>query len=177
MQHSQWAAVMDILLVTLDVTSLYTNIPQSATYDSVLLALRIRGDLSDSQLSFLAEIMSLILFQNYFMFDQKLYHQIPGVAMGATCTPSVENLFMGTFEEKWILSSPYQSHIKLWCLYIDDIFMLWKGQIDQLDGFLMWLNHRDDNIRFTHASSGHSMTFLDVEIKRGDHMWITSVYR
>lgn len=64
--HLQWAGVHSILMVTLDVTSLYTSIPQTAAYDVVVAALRNRGDLSDTHLEFLMNLMHLVLFHNHY---------------------------------------------------------------------------------------------------------------
>lgn len=173
MQHAHWATEADIVLVTLDVTSLYTNVPQPAAYDSVVTALKGRGDLSDCLLSFLSELTNLTVYQNYFVFENTLYQLISGVAMGATFAPSIANLYMGTYEEKWIKSSPYTDHLKLWCRYINDIFLLWKGLVE----FLAWLNNRDNNIQFTHSHHANNVTFLDVLVKRGERGCITSIYR
>ncbi|KAJ1193338.1 hypothetical protein NDU88_002636 [Pleurodeles waltl] len=87
-------------LVTMDLESLYTNIPQQEAIDVVALYLNRRGD--DPALSFILKCLETVLFNNYFDFNGKMYHQIKGVSMGAACAPSVANLYVGAFEDKFI---------------------------------------------------------------------------
>lgn len=114
----------DIWLATLDINALYTNIPQDEAYRIVMSALKGRDDLSKLHLTFLDEMVKFVLFQNYFLFEGQLYHQRTGVAMGATCAPSVANLLMGSFEKTWLDRSEHRHQVKLWCRYIDDIFVI-----------------------------------------------------
>lgn len=112
--NNQWASEPDLLLVTLDVVSLYTVIPQAQAHSVVMASLHQRGDLSEQQLNLLSEFTSLTLYNNFFEFEDAIYLQCSGVAMGATCAPSVANLYMQKFEHDWLENSPYLTSIKLW---------------------------------------------------------------
>ena len=48
---------------------------------------------------FIKKSLELILYNNYFQFDDTTFHQILGTAMGAKCAPSYANIFMCHFEE------------------------------------------------------------------------------
>lgn len=97
--------------------------------------------------------------------------------MGATCAPSIANLFMARYEERWFQVNPYQSHIKLWKRFIDDVFVLWEGTSQQFELFFNWLNTCDTNIQFTYESSRYEITYLDVRVVKGAGEWITTLYR
>ena len=114
----------DELLLTLDVSSLYTNIPNDEGTMATLRALRrTRPDgIQPSNLS-LVEMLAQVLSYNNFQFDGKNYLQVRGTAMGTRVTPSYANIFMNDFEERHVYS--YHLQPVAWYRNIDDIFCLW----------------------------------------------------
>ena len=54
----------------------------------------------------------------YFVYDEVIYTQEEGAAMGSPVCPIVANLFMEWFEEKAIKSFKYE--IIIWRRYVDD---------------------------------------------------------
>ena len=79
----------DEILLTLDVSSLYTNIPNEGGTMAALRALRQArpGDTQPSNLS-LVEMLAQVLSYNNFQFDGKKYLQVGGTAMGTRVAPS-----------------------------------------------------------------------------------------
>ena len=85
----------DAILVSMDASSLYTNIPQEEgaeivckTYESFHTCnppIRAR---------FLREMLGLILQESSFQFNGENYLQIHGTAMGAKMVVSFANIFM-----------------------------------------------------------------------------------
>ncbi|KAJ1186984.1 hypothetical protein NDU88_003763 [Pleurodeles waltl] len=163
-------------LVTMDLESLYTNIPQQEAIDVVALYLNRRGD--DPALSFILKCLETVLFNNYFDFNGKMYHQIKGVSMGAACAPSVANLYVGAFEDKFIYNemAPFYENVQAWSRFIDDVFFIWKGSEDQLLEFYSWLNLCDTNLRFTIKYDHHLVEFLDVYIKHYQGPLLMTLY-
>ena len=104
------------ILLTIDVSALYTNIPNDEDTMAVLRTLRttIPSDTQPSNLS----LVELSL--NNFQFDGKNYLQISGTAMGTRVAPSHANIFMSNFEEKYVYT--YDLQPGAWYRYIDDIF-------------------------------------------------------
>ena len=94
----------DKFIFTIDITSLYTVIPNSEG----LLALkyffdqRISKEPSSEMLLRLAE---LVLTINCFSFAGNYYKQINGVAMGTKMGPSYANLFVGYVEHQFSIST------------------------------------------------------------------------
>ena len=85
----------DELLLTLDVSSLYTSIPNDEGTMATLRALRrTRLDgIQPSNLS-LVEMLAQVLSYKNFQFDSKNYFQVGGTAMGTRIAPSYANIFM-----------------------------------------------------------------------------------
>ena len=84
----------DSYLVTLDVSSLYTNIPHEDGIQACKSSLEKDG-ISTERITEIEELMKLVLGNNHFKFDGKHYLQKLGTAMGSSMAP----LFMGKFEE------------------------------------------------------------------------------
>ena len=84
---------------TLDVISLYTNIPLEES-------LRIMEEEFFPKTNcviptiFLSKMLELILKCNNFTFNRKHFLQVNGTAMGTRVAPTYANLFMAHFEEK-----------------------------------------------------------------------------
>ena len=88
------------LLVTLDVSSLYTNIPQLQGKQAIARALikhRCNGTYPCN--ASIIQLLNLVLSLNNFTFNGDHYLQVGGTAMGTKVAPSYANLFMADFED------------------------------------------------------------------------------
>ncbi|CAN7978809.1 unnamed protein product, partial [Ixodes persulcatus] len=162
------------ILVTIDVSSLYTNIPHNEGLAAVEEFLSLYpSSLADS--SCILRLLELILDCNNFMFDDEHYLQIQGAAMGSRMSPNYANIFMGKFEETFVWT--YAKIPAIYLRYIDDIFIIWNDTEDALLSFLSYLNGCHRTIKFTCNYSADSMNFLDVNVKKiGSHL-VTELYR
>ena len=114
----------DSILATLDVTSLYTNIPNEEGIEAIggyLFRYR-HNSLNPTNFS-LKKLLHLVLTTNNFKFDNKDFLQVGGTAVGTKLAPSFASLFMGYFEEKFVYT--YRLQPLLWKRFIDDIFFIW----------------------------------------------------
>ena len=105
------------ILVTMDVRSLDTNIPNKEAIEAVETTFN-RKSVGKRIFS---TFLRLVLTLNNFVFNSQNYLQIKGCAMGTKCAPSYANIFMGMFEERYIY--PLIKKISNFYLrFIDDIF-------------------------------------------------------
>ena len=151
------------ILVSYDVTSLFTNIPLQETIDiAINLISNHNSNLSITR----KELKKLLLFaisQTHFIFNSKFYNQIDGVAMGSPLVPVLANIFMGFDASKW-LNEYNHNKPKFYLGYIDGILAAYDNEQDSLN-FLSFLNNRHPNIKFTiEKQINHSIAFLDVFI-------------
>ena len=100
----------DCFFVTLDVASLYTNIPQNEALEIIQETLD-SWEFLQLPTNFLCHIAELCLQKNFFQFSDEYFWQISGIAMGCKFAPELANLFTERFEKKHILSSIYKQHI------------------------------------------------------------------
>ena len=82
----------------------------------------------------------------HFLFNDKIYDQTKGVAMGSTLDPALANLIMGYHTDEW-LNSEEIPKLLFYKRYEDDIFWLFKSKTDA-QHFLTFLNGQHFNINF-----------------------------
>ena len=87
-------------MVSFDVTSLYTNIPLTETIN--LIVDRLYSEKSVSVPPFPKAVFKRLLeiaTGGMFLYRDKLYRQVDGVAMGSPLGPSLANFFLGYIED------------------------------------------------------------------------------
>ena len=107
----------------MDVTSLYTNIPQEEGIDTVCRAYEIfyRNE-PPIPTQLLKRALRLILQENSFQFNGKNYLETHGTAMGTKMAVAFSNIFMNKVETEILSQSLFKPLV--WKRYIDDIFSL-----------------------------------------------------
>ena len=95
----------DAILCTLDVTSLYTNIPNLDGKQAAarfLIKHRQYGTGPEPSNTSLCRMLDMVLTMNNFRFDGNHYLQTAGTAMGTRVAPTYANIFMSDFEERHV---------------------------------------------------------------------------
>lgn len=165
-------------LVSFDVCSLFTSVPIVKL--KKLLFDKIKIELSDNlKSSQLINLINICLKQNYFRFDDKIYLQNDGLAMGSALSPFLAEFFMDYIEKTLFdYKHPLLEYIFTWIRYVDDVFCIWTGTKRQLDNFLNnILNKLDDHIKFTIELGNNSINFLDLTINIIDNRFAFNIFR
>jgi len=153
----------ETLLLTLDVSSLYTNIPNDEGIRACLLELsKHRPPDAFPTVQSLIWLLKLTLRLNNFEFNGNHYLQIGGTAMGTRLAPSYANIFMSELEQKLIEDHHLKPHT--WFRFIDDIFCIWTHGAEKLDDFIKHLNESHQTIKFTTEISDTKVNFLDTTV-------------
>ncbi|XP_045188274.1 uncharacterized protein LOC123546150 [Mercenaria mercenaria] len=162
-------------LVTLDVSSLYTNIPHNDGIDACKYFLQQDNHNSKLSTEEISHLLKLVLENNYFKFGDNYYLQRMGTAMGSSMAPTYASLFMGKFEHDFFQTRDIKP--TLWLRFLDDVFMIWDHSLDELHSFINEINSFHPNIKFTHTISNKSVSFLDVQVSKSDSLQIeTDIY-
>jgi hypothetical protein len=156
----------ELILVTMDVTSLYTNIPNHEGIVSVIKMLEPTYNRRVS-LHSLSKLLTAVLHLNNFNFNENNYLQVGGTAMGTRLALSYANLFMGRLEQK-LLKQLETMGLKpaLYLRYIDDIFMIWDQGEEKLNEFIKYMNESHNTIKFTCEYSREKVNYLDTSLNR-----------
>jgi len=164
------------VLCSFDVVSLFTNVPLLETVDICANALYHSSDVSPPTLSETSfkRLMIMVTTGVEFSFDDVMYRQSDGVAMGSPLGPVLANVFMG-YCESLIPSSEYPP---LYRRFVDDSFAYFAN-VDCLDVFKRKLDCLHPSLKFTcEFESSDSLSFLDVLVKKKPGGgFVTSVYR
>ena len=119
--------------------------------------------------------MSLVLEFSIFDFENELYLQKCGTAMGTKMAPTYANCFMGEVEETFMKSQHYKPFG--YKRFLDDIFMIWLHVREKLETFINHFNNISPELRFTHEICTNSINFLDVTViidnNNNNNIWTT----
>ena len=157
----------DTTLVSMDVSSLKTNIPQEEGTEIVCKAQDSFHNYNPPiPTCFLREMLGLILNESSFQFNGENYLQTHGTATGTKMAVSFANIFMDKIETSLIQQS--ETKPKEWRRYIDDIFSLWDSDKKDMHQFIEQANKFHPNIKFMAEISENEITVLDTVVSKGE---------
>jgi hypothetical protein len=152
----------EAFLFTLDVTSLYTNIPHEDGIACCSRAFLRFPDAKRPDLTILS-MLRLILSSNDFVFCNQRFLQTHGTAMGCAFGGSYASIFLGEWEERALR---LEKAPVLWLRFIDDILGVWTFSELDLLSFVNTVNSFNSNVQVTLSHSRSSVRFLDLEVYR-----------
>ena len=164
-------------MVSFDIKSLFTNVPLDEVLSICLDQLYNSELLPPPFCRAVCKDMLCIATKNVqFSFNNFMYRQIDGVAMGSPLGPILANIFVGFFENSLLCNS--QIKPLAYYRYVDDVFAVFLSK-SNVDSFHTALNAMHKCISFTvEEETSRKLNFLDICILRNsDNSFSTSVYR
>lgn len=165
----------DTLLVTADVSSLYTNIRHDLGYLAARYFIGKDDSIKESTRDFVLKLLKFAMEHNFFYYNGQYFLQRTGVAMGAKFAPSLANLFMALWENDHIFAWECPQ-LLFWRRFIDDAFFLWKGGAESLKFFMAKITSTKWGINFTYEYSITSVNFLDLTITKNEGRLLTKTF-
>ena len=169
----------DGILVSYDVTALFTNVPLNETIN-ILVEKAFADDwfnqtyglnLQKHQLTKLLEIATT---NQLFQFNGQLYEQIDGVAMGSPLGPLMANVFLCHLEDKLTRDGVMPTFYKR---YVDDTLARMPSTDAAVD-FLTTLNSLHPSLSFTmELPVDNKISFTGIVIIKNRTKIDTQVYR
>ena len=130
----------DHFMASLDIESLFTNIPLNEIIDICIDDLFCDTDtIQNLDRNDMRELLNLAAYESFFIFDQVMYRQIDGVTMGSPLGPILANAFLCHFEKQWLSECPPDFLPKVFKRYVDDIFVMFLCQ-SHLKDFVNYMN-------------------------------------
>ena len=155
------------LLMTMDVTSLYTNTPQ---VEGIQIVYSAYEEFYQNNLPiptvYIKLMLRLILQENSFKFANKHFLQLYRTAMGTKAAVAFANIFMAKIENQILQQSKHKP--LEWVRFIDDIASFWDVPIDEVKQFIEEANRFHPTIKFTASISCTEATFLNTTIYKGN---------
>jgi len=92
------------LFCTFDIHNLYTMLPQDEALNILMDFLMEHGyrKVKGMTLDTIRKLASIVLKENVFVYDKKIYKQTTGGAMGSSFTLTLANIFMWKWQKKFI---------------------------------------------------------------------------
>ena len=155
-----------LFMASLDVDSLFTNVPLNETIDICVELFKDRDSVAGLGKTDFHQLLSLAAKQSYFTFEDDIYIISP---LG----PSFANAFLCHHEKEWLQQCPSEFKPVYYRRYVDVVLFS-----SPLPLFQVYLNSKHQNISFTTESEhDNQLPFLDVFIRRDNGTFCTSVYR
>ena len=173
------------ILVSFDVTSLYTNINHELGVKAMEYWINKHPESLNSRFSkeFIIDSILLILTNNTFTFDDRIFLQKKGTAMGTKMAPSYATLVLGYLENELYrqVSNKMGEEISHyvytnWRRFLDDCYINWPYGEDKLKELHDILNSLDGGIQLTAETSCKELPFLDVMIRKDNTHLTTDIY-
>ena len=165
------------IIASLDVQSLFTNVPIDETIDIIVHNVSNHPHLPVPKipLTLLRRLLELCTKEAPFRSpDGKLYVQIEGVAMGSPLGPTFANFYMGEIEKRVFESDANKP--SLYARYVDDIFV---QVTDEKEIKLLQKSFQKKSVlEFTYEMNvDGKLPFLDVLVDTSEKTFHTSVYQ
>ena len=143
----------DAFPVSLEVASLYTNIPQEERINTACKAYQtFYRENTPIPTQSLRRILKLILQENSFEFNSKNYLQTHGTAMGTKMAVAFANIFMSAVETAKLNLLSGKDTLTIF-------FSLWRTERKEIDEFIALANRHHPSIKITAEISDKELTF------------------
>ena len=186
LDHLPTKVDFDSTFISLDVTSLYTNITHDRGIEAIAYWIENYPTyLIDTRFTkeFIIEGLLLVLKNNYFKFDNKIFHQLIGTTVGSNVSVIYAILFIAYLELQLysnvrdIYPRDYAEYIiPAWKRYIDDCFIICNNRYE-FQPFYLMISNLDQTIKFTKEDNTKELPFLDITvIKNHDNSITTDIF-
>ena len=157
MEH--FHAPLGSTILCADVTSLYPNIPIDIGITTVRTVLQNLRCFHIDHLNFLMDLLHWVLTENYCIFDDVIYHQVKGTAMGTPTAVSYSNIFLYGIESPLLLKYGHSYYTR----YIDDVFSIFHSPL-LAQSFITDFNSIIPSIKFEAVTIGLTGVMLDLTL-------------
>ena len=163
-------------LSSLDVESLFTNVPVTTTIDIIIDAAYHHNQLPPPPIDEqeLRQLLTICTSETAFQYSGKTFLQTDGVSMGSPLGPTFADFYMSILEN-YALSQDKISNPIFYVRYVDDILTVFRSN-NHLSHFKRRLIS-NSILNFTHETMlDDNFHFLDVNTHLSNNRITTSVY-
>ncbi|XP_055591158.1 uncharacterized protein LOC129743207 [Uranotaenia lowii] len=154
------------VMFSLDVVSLYANVPAENAYDFIEDQWHRLRKYTTLSLASLQQALSVVLKSSFFKYNNNYYKQIHGVPMGSSISGCIASICMETLEQGCI-ERLKQKNISLivYKRYVDDCFVVAKE--NDIDAIFEEFNNAHKTLKFTlEKEEQQTIRFLDMTLSR-----------
>jgi len=167
-----------VTMASFDIESLFTNVPLRETTE-IIVNKTTTLTLNEFGLdkTTYGKLLDIAAHHSVFTFNESLYTQVDGVAMGSPLGPCYANTFLCYHEQAWLNNCPSSFKPIYYRRYMDDTFLLFNDP-SHINPFMSYLNSQHPNIRFTcEAEQNNKLSFLDTTVTFHNGCFSVNTYR
>ena len=129
-----------LFMASFDINSLFTDVPLDETIDIIVdKAFNNSALYNGFSVSQLRKLLCLSVKNCFFLFNNRLYERVDGVAMGSPLGPLFANTFLPFHERNWIANCAPEFKPLFFRRYVDDCFVVFRSP-DHVRPFHEYLN-------------------------------------
>jgi hypothetical protein len=123
-------------------------------------------------------LAQIVIGQNYFQYDDKVYSQESGLAMGSPTSSVFSEMYLQYMESMEIYNTLVCNNIMGYFHYIENILVVYDKTFTYMDKVLESFNKIMPTMKFTIEKERENMiNFLDITIEKEQDKLIFYVYR
>lgn len=161
----------NVLLITYDVTSMYTNMPHEELLSSTKKALEANiymdFGIKLPPVSDFIDLLRILITQTEFTYNGRFFRQTVGASMGAIPSPEICDIRMLELLREILPRFPHRHRILLNKKYRDDGLLVFNGTAAEAHTLFDIANSAHPLLKFEFNISDHQCTFLDLDIYKG----------
>jgi hypothetical protein len=138
----------NLRLASFDISNMYTNIP-TAKLPSLITEICNNLNTPKPVRLELTKLVKMVLKQNYFTFQEDIYKQTTGLAMGAPTSAVLSEIYLQYIEHTLIINILNSNNILGYLRYVDDILIVYNRESTNIDLVLEQFNNLTTNLNFT----------------------------
>lgn len=167
----------DTRFMSIDCINMYTNIPVKDTIKIVKTKL-IENNVSLNEVKEVTKLLKLVLGQNYFKFNNKVYTQKEGLAMGSPLSGLLANIFINNIEKAIVRNVNDIDNEATWNRYVDDVLISYNSMKIKAEEIKQIANSINNNIQFTEElEKDNVLNYLDLKLERNDEYIKIGIHR
>jgi hypothetical protein len=167
----------DLRFASFDITNMYSNIPTTNLIKIIEQSCdqhKLHHDINTEIL----KLSNTLIQQNYIQYQDLIYIQKEGLAMGDPTSSLFSEIFLEHTEVTKIVHILLQYHIIGYFRYVDDILIAYKQNLTNIHEVLACFNKLTPTLKFTsEKETANKINFLDISIIRNDNFLSFSIYR
>jgi hypothetical protein len=167
----------NLRLASFDITNMYTNIPTLQLPIIISNICKFQNTPSEIK-NELIKITKTLLKQNYFSFQDSIYRQTEGLAMGASTSAIFSEIYLQYMEHTTLAEILIKHNIQGYFRYVDDILLIYDITTTDINSVLNQFNSVVPDLKFTlENETNGQLNFLDITIMRQHNKFDFNIYR
>jgi hypothetical protein len=167
----------NVKVCSFDIKNMYTSIPINKLVNIIHRSLT-HNNIPDEHIHEITTLTKVILDQNYFQYNNELYSQNEGLAMGAPTSSILAEIYIQYLEHNGIIQILQNHHIIDYYRYVDDIPIIYDETHTNILNTLDEFNSVDPNIQYTaETQNDGKLNYLDITIINNNNTFTFAIYR